>query len=410
MKRSSRAPGGASPASRGAAAAAGCLVSLFLIAAPAGARGTEQTRGDTARAVHLLNRATYGVRAQDLAEVLDLGVEAWLERQLHPERIDDSVLEDRLTTFPAAHMSVSELYEAYPPPQRVRARLEKSDSVSPEEMRRMRRELGVQSPNRILFDLAGAKLVRAVSSERQLEEVMTDFWYNHFNVFFAKGPDRWLVGDYERTAIRPHVFGEFEDMLIATASHPAMLVYLDNWRSQVPDSMNPRGEQRRRARSRFQSLSAREREVVLRMRGVSEEQIARIEEALKRGAGREPGLNENYARELLELHTLGVDGGYTQEDVVAVARAFTGWTVGLPGRERADRRGARRDGMAASTSAGQFTFRPEWHDPGEKTVLGTTLPAGQIGHRVRFLAQPTGVHQQIRPAPHCTGSVLTVPG
>jgi uncharacterized protein (DUF1800 family) len=351
---------------------------LTALEAPARAQAPipDGAEGDTTRALHLLRRATYGVRPQDLAGALDLGLEAWLERQLSPERIDDSELEERLTTFPAAEMSVSELYAAYPPPRVARARLGKPDSVSRDEMRRMRRELGIQSPNRILFDLAGAKLVRAVDSERQLEEVMTDFWFNHFNVFFAKGPDRWFVGDYEREAIRPNVFGEFEDMLIATASHPAMLVYLDNWQSQVPDSLNPRAARQQRARTRFQNMSAREREVVLRMRGVPEEQIARIEDAMKRQTGRQRGLNENYARELLELHTLGVDGGYTQEDVIEVARAFTGWTMQLPGRSGGRDRASRMvsDGNA---SAGQFVFRPEWHDPGEKTVLGRELSAGR---------------------------------
>ncbi len=364
-------------------------VTLTALAAPAAraqAPIPDGAAADTARALHLLRRATYGVRPQDLAEALELGSEAWLEQQLSPEQISDSELEERLATFPAAEMTVSELYAAYPPPQVVRARLGNPDSVSRDEMRRMRRELGIQSPNRILFDLAGAKLVRAVDSERQLEEVMTDFWFNHFNVFFAKGPDRWLIGDYEREAIRPYVFGEFEDMLIATASHPAMLVYLDNWQSQVPDSMNPRGAQQQRARSRFQNMSTREREVVLRMRGVPEEQIARIEEAMKRQTGRERGLNENYARELLELHTLGVDGGYTQEDVMEVARAFTGWTMQLPGRGGTDRaaggrgrgsRGGARTGSDAGANAGEFVFRAEWHDPGQKTVLGRSLPAGR---------------------------------
>jgi uncharacterized protein (DUF1800 family) len=343
---------------------------------------SEGTASDTVRALHLLRRVTYGVRAQDLAAVLETGSEAWVDRQLSPERIDDSALDARLATFPAAGMTVSELYQAYPPPGVVRARLGNPDSLSRDEMRRRRRELGIQSPNRILFDLAGAKLVRAVESERQLQEVMTDFWFNHFNVFFAKGPDRWLIGDYEREAIRPHVFGEFEDMLIATASHPAMLVYLDNWQSQVPDSLNPRADQQQRARSRFQSMSPREREVVLRMRGLSDERIARIQEATKRQAGRERGLNENFARELLELHTLGVDGGYTQDDVTAVARAFTGWTMQLPGRggrgerERSTRGGGDRARMNSdeSTTAGEFVFRAEWHDPGEKSVLGRSLP------------------------------------
>ena len=352
-------------------------VALTVLAAPAAwaqAPIQDGAAADTTRALHLLRRATYGVRPQDLAAALDLGPEAWVERQLSPERINDAGLEERLASFPAAEMTVSELYVAYPPPRVVRARLGNPDSLSRDEMRRMRRELGIQSPGRILFDLTGAKLVRAVESERQLEEVMADFWFNHFNVFFAKGPDRWLIGDYEREAIRPYVFGEFEDMLIATASHPAMLVYLDNWQSQVPDSLNPRGAQQQRARSRFRNMSARERQVVLRMRGVPEEQITRIEEEMKRQTGRERGLNENYARELLELHTLGVDGGYTQEDVIEVARAFTGWTMQLPGRgggmERRDRGGG-------SAAAGEFVFRAEWHDPGEKTVLGRSLAAGR---------------------------------
>jgi uncharacterized protein (DUF1800 family) len=223
---------------------------------------------DTARAVHLLSRATYGVRPEDLAGLLDSGIDAWLDRQLTPSRIDNSALEARLETYPAAEMTIAELYEAYPPPQVVRERLGNPDSVSQEEMRRMRRELRIQSPNRILFDLGGAKLQRAVYAKRQLEEVMTDFWFNHFNVFFAKGPDRWLVGDYEREAIRPYVFGEFEDMLVATASHPAMLVYLDNWHSQFPHSLNPRAGQQARNRERFRNMSPRQRQVVLRMRGV----------------------------------------------------------------------------------------------------------------------------------------------
>ena len=371
-----RVPGSA----RRVALGPGPVVPMILAAltVPAAVAQTNApTAADTARAVHLLSRATYGVRPEDLATLLDTGIETWLDRQLSPGRIDDSDLQARLASFPAAQMSIAELYEAYPPPQIVRARLGDPDSVSREEMRRLRRELGIQSPNRILIDLGAAKLQRAVYSERQLEEMMTDFWFNHFNVFFAKGPDRWLVGDYEREAIRPHVFGEFEEMLVATASHPAMLVYLDNWQSQVPDSLNPRGRQAERVRTRFRNMSPRRREVVLRMRGLSDAQIASVEEALKRQARREPGLNENYARELLELHTLGVDGGYTQADVVEVARAFTGWTIQLPGRgARADRR-SRSMAADGSPSAGRFEFRDEWHDPGEKVVLGERLPGGR---------------------------------
>ncbi|MFQ5888693.1 MAG: DUF1800 domain-containing protein [Gemmatimonadota bacterium] len=277
---------------------------------------------DTAAAIHLLERATFGVRPADIGEILDRGIEGWLERQLHPERIPDEGLEERLRAFPAATLRASELYEAYPPPAVLRARFGNPDSLS----REMRRELRRRIPHRIVAELAGAKLQRAVYSERQLEEVLVDFWFNHFNVFFGKGADRWLVGDFEREAIRRHVLGRFADMLEATASHPAMLFYLDNWRSSLPDSLNP---------------------------------AVRLERAGRRPRSRQRGLNENYARELLELHTLGVDGGYTQADVIEVARAFTGWTIAHP-RSRMG-----RDGMGV-----EFRFRSEMHDPGDKVVLG----------------------------------------
>jgi len=279
---------------------------------------------DTVRARHLLSRATYGVTPDDLARILEIGREAWLEEQLHPERIDDRGLEARLAMLPAATMDVEALVEAYPPPRRLREELgvDPADpgGIPPE----VRREIRRRSPRRMAAELAGARLVRAVHSERQLEAVMTEFWFDHFNVFFGDGPVRWLVADFEREAIRPHVFGRFEEMLLATARHPAMLLYLDNAMSLAPDTTDPRVARR----------------------------LARTE--------LRPGLNENYARELLELHTLGVDGGYTQADVIEVARAFTGWTV---------TRGL-RDGRAP-----RFVFRPRLHDDGPKTVLGEPLHA-----------------------------------
>jgi uncharacterized protein (DUF1800 family) len=283
--------------------------------------------------LHLLRRATFGVRPTDLAELRSLGAEVWLDRQLNPSRIDDGQLDDRLDRFPAAMKSISELVADYSPPRQPR------DSASRETMtpaqRRMR---AASSPARILADMTGAKLTRAAWSKRQLEEVMTDFWFNHFNVYFGKGLDRYLVGDYERTAIRPHVFGRFEDMLLATAKHPAMLFYLDNWTNFAPDSM-----------SGVRNLQARRQR-------------------------RERGMNENYARELLELHTLGVDGGYTQDDVVAVARAFTGWTFVPPANRQNARPMGRRPGAG---EPGTFSFRFELHDTEKKIVLGQELPAGR---------------------------------
>jgi uncharacterized protein (DUF1800 family) len=167
-------------------------------------------------------------------------------------------------------------------------------------------------------DLTEGKLLRAIYSNRQLEEVLTDFWFNHFNVYLNKGADRYMVTAYERDVIRPHVLGKFKDLLLATAQSPAMLFYLDNWQSAAPDMARPFAPPKQR----------------------------------------KTGLNENYGRELMELQTLGVDGGYTQQDVTEVARCFTGWTIRQP------------------QQGGGFFFNPRMHDRGEKHVLGVTIPAG----------------------------------
>lgn len=295
--------------------------------------GTSETE-----AVHLLKRATYGPRPVDIAKVLEIGAEAWLDSQMRPAHIDDAAFETRLSAYSAATMTPIELLAEYPPPRVLQQQLGEEDSLTPERLRHLMREQGVSPPGRILGELASVRLQRAVYSERQLEAVMTDFWYNHFNVFWAKGPARWLVADYESEAIRPHVFGKFEDMLRATASHPAMLVYLDNWRSVGVESQAARFVGRR---------------------------------------GATLGLNENYARELLELHTLGVEGGYTQEDVVEVARAFTGWTLD-DGREwkrtMRSQPNQRRSGMPKRVD---FEFRPQMHDMGPKTVLGHSFLPGR---------------------------------
>jgi len=343
------------------------------------------SREDTLRALHLLGRATFGARPEDLAEVLRIGPEAWLDRQLHPARIDDSALEARLARFPAAAMSVGRLVADYPPPRPDPAARARRDSLrqAREQAAAMRqmapdsamaiREDGAafprqrrqggggarRGPQAILFDLSGAKLQRAVYSDRQLQEVMADFWFNHFNVFFGKNLDRYLVGAYEREAIRPRVFGRFRDLLGATAHHPAMLVYLDNARSTVADSM------RRFSPAQgggLRGMGARGRLGGGLARGGSGGRMPGDSAAPARRQ-RPTGLNENYARELMELHTLGVDGGYTQHDVVEVARALTGWTV--------DR------GRGEGEAEPRFIFRPALHDFGPKTILGHDFPAGR---------------------------------
>jgi uncharacterized protein (DUF1800 family) len=260
--------------------------------------------------VHALDRLAFGARPGDLERVGALGVAAWIALQLEPEGLPDEPVERRLAAYPSLGMSIPELYRAYPRPIQA-GPTPGAGAMDP-------RAGPERRPGRIAVELAAARLVRAVWSERQLQEVLVDVWLNHFNVYAGKGAVRWMVGAYEREAIRPHALGRFHDLLVATARHPAMLFYLDNWLS-VRDGVVP-------------------------LRGPR--------------AGRRLGPNENYARELLELHTLGVDGGYSQQDVVEVARCFTGWTLARP------------------LEQGRFVFRPELHDRGAKRVLGHLIPPG----------------------------------
>lgn len=324
-------------------------------------QGTSDEPSARERVVHVLQRATYGPRPGDIRRVEALGIPAWIDEQMRPSQVEDAGLQARLEAFPSATMGISELLAEYPPGQVLRPVREmiREGSLSQDERRNVERQLADRGPGRILGDLVGTRLTRAIYTERQLEEVMTAFWFDHFNVFFGKGTVRWLVGDYERTAIRPHIFGKFEDMVLATARHPAMLFYLDNFRSAAPDS----------------SLRAQQRRRVMQRRRVE----PRPQDTLRR----RPGLNENYARELMELHTVGVDGGYTQNDVVAVARTLTGWTFQ---QFRPDRMMA---GMQATLESGtvvlpavdyegayRYRFRPELHDAGEKMVMGRRFPRG----------------------------------
>jgi uncharacterized protein (DUF1800 family) len=305
---------------------AAAVILLALVAPPLPA--TESAPDDAlARIVHALQRLTYGPRPGDVDAVKRLGLERFVESQLHPERLPDQALEARLASLKTIGLDTAALREGYEIPREVKQEYKErlGDSPSEEDARRVKRELVRKlaptmegRPQLVIDELQEAKLLRAVYSERQLNEVLVDFWINHFNVFAGKGLDRYLVGEYEREAIRPQAWGRFEDLLKATAASPAMLFYLDNWLSAEPG-----------------------------------------------GARRKRGLNENYARELLELHTLGVDGGYTQKDVTEVARCFTGWTIlGLRGKTE-------RPGRAP-----EFVFVPALHDPGDKLVLGQKIRGG----------------------------------
>jgi len=292
--------------------------------------------------VHVLNRLGFGARPGDVETVRAMGLDAWIDMQLHPGRIADTALAERLATMPTLSMSTRELADAYfIPAADLRRRQQQAQrqtaadpamtpppgqpARTPRQMSAEERQIrqGAQS---VTNELMQAKMLRAAFSERQLEEVLVDFWFNHFNVFIGKGQVRQYLTEYERDAIRPHVFGSFRDMLGATAKSPAMLLYLDNFQSQAdnPPAMRPQG--------RRGGMRPPQRQTPPQRRG--------------------RGLNENYARELMELHTLGVDGGYTQEDVVNVARVFTGWTIDRP------------------QQGGAFVFRAQGHDRNEKTVLG----------------------------------------
>jgi uncharacterized protein (DUF1800 family) len=268
------------------------------------------------RILHVLNRLGYGPRPADVARVRGMGVAAYLEQQLHPDRLPNPAVGEALSGYTVLTASTAQLVNDYPQPSaELRQRAAQGDMT-----RRELRQLipPGRRPAAITAQLQAAAVTRAVVSDAQLEEVLAAFWFNHFNVYSQKGAVRWMVPAYEREAIRPYVLGTFRDLVLATARHPAMLFYLDNWMSTRADVVLPRGQ----------------------------------------NAGQRRGLNENYARELMELHTLGVDGGYTQQDVTEVARAFTGWTIDRP-----------REG-------GGFLFRPGLHDRGSKRVLGQAIPAG----------------------------------
>jgi uncharacterized protein (DUF1800 family) len=253
-----------------------------------------------------------------------------------------------------------------------------NDNPNPRDNQKYRQALreyylehGLQLPQRISAELQASRILRAVYSERQLQEVMVDFWTNHFNVFAGKGADRWLLTAYDRDTIRPNTMGKFSDLLLATAQSPAMLFYLDNFQSVSPNAPSGPGAGQRLRNQQPGGLFG-----VLMQRNRNSEGGAPQQPA--NGQRQRRGINENYARELMELHTLGVDGGYTQKDVQEVARCFTGWTIfaprGAAAATQAMLNGPRADMLREN--AGKFFFNPRTHDDGEKIVLGHKIPAG----------------------------------
>ena len=330
-------------------AAAALLSVVGLAAASAGDGRAPMTASE--QAIHVLNRLGFGPRPGDVDRVLAMGVPAYVEQQLRPERIPDETATAALKRFPTLAMTTAELVEKFERPLREarrarRMELAGQDNSTPsgqmegaalaDELEKIRARIPAESrPRRVIEELTAARIVRAAVSERQLNEILVDFWMNHFNVFAGKGLDRVFTTSFERDVIRPMIWGRFEDLLLATAKSPAMLFYLDNAQSTADEAHRP----------------------------VRPMPMGRGLFAMGNGGGpakKGPagGLNENYARELMELHTLGVDGGYSQKDVTELARILTGWSILRP-----------------EQGAG-FVFRAPLHDAGSKTVLGNAFPAG----------------------------------
>jgi uncharacterized protein (DUF1800 family) len=323
----------------------------------------------------VLNRLTFGPRPGDAEKVRAMGIDKWIDSQLHPERIADPRTDSIISTYAVYAAPTSDIIRDFGIAQQLQRQVKRESAADSMDRRDARKDAIQQNPTAanavrqtqgLVGELQSAKLARAISSERQLDEVMVDFWENHFSVFAGKGQTRLFLAQYDRDVIRPRAFGKFRDLLGAVAKSPAMLFFLDNAQSAA-DSTQPtlgrrpgaatmrpgiiarrpvlgdgRGRQIPPAlRERYQNATPEEREQMLN----------RLKQQAKRG------LNENYARELMELHTLGVDGGYTQKDVQEVARALTGWTF--------------------NRQTGEFQFNPNIHDAGAKVILGHKFPAGR---------------------------------
>ncbi len=344
------------------------------------------------RANHLLNRLAFGARPSEAERVLKMGWQKYLAQQLHPETLADTVIEEKLKAFPELQLTNEQLVRTFPQlnllnrylqqrgidqrafsemynqfrnnrPFDAKATAENKNlaissygTATPEEVEMRRneilaviKELNVRPTNEAFTMAQQAKILRAVYSERQLQEVLTDFWFNHFNVFARKGgPSTTTLIPYERDTIRPNVFGKFEDLLRATAQSAAMLYYLDNFQSMSPTGRRP------------PNMNSADLFVEPNVRPPLPSNPPRPFRPPNNPPPKRPGvgINENYAREIMELHTLGVDGGYTQQDVQEVARCFTGWTLKNP------------------QLGGGFHYELMMHDDGEKTVLGQRIPAG----------------------------------
>jgi len=452
-------------------AAAFALSAMLAPVFSTGAHAQAMTKSDLKlltedqKILHVLNRLGFGARPGDVERVKSIGIDKYIEQQLNPNSIADRTAEAKVKNLDVLKMSNEELFAKYPNGQAVLrmvarenglnkvdvAQLRKKNQVEgaammPEngtmmssppdaqkngdesklsdaerqkiqrEVAAVYREKNLGRPQQITQQLNASRIMRAVYSERQLNEAMVDFWTNHFNVYSGKAATRWFLPEFDRDVIRPNALGNFKDLLLATAKSPAMLFYLDNYQSISPNTRinSERGGQgggNRQLERAINNPQVRER--IKARQGITDAQLdARIEKmrqnrqsvdmpnasnAPQKIKKQQRGINENYAREIMELHTLGVDGGYSQKDIGEIARAFTGWTIidprgyrkiamsdGETDNIRADRQ-ARRMGLPEDAESGTFYFNERFHDRSEKTVLGQKVNEGGMKDGLKIL-------------------------
>jgi len=335
-------------------------VRAATLPAPLPAQGSSPPRTTLDSARHVLDRLAYGTTPGLAEAIARQGVMTWIERQLGFEDLDDPGLRTTLAGFDLLSTPTEELLRQFTEAQRQRRlRQQAGPPPSPSPSPSPGAQPGEAELRRLIAQLPQLVVVRGIRSERQLGEIMADFWFNHFNIFIGKNLDRVYLPEYVEGTIRANALGRFEDLLIATAHSPAMMIYLDNAQSVAPGSEPPAPRFRAVARLGLDSL-----------RRLAEQR-------------RPTGINENYARELLELHSLGVNGGYTQKDVTEVARILTGWSV-APFRPALGRLG------------GGFVFNPWAHDEGAKTVMGAAFPAGRGEEEGTRLIELLAAHPSTR--------------
>ncbi|MBS1776473.1 MAG: DUF1800 domain-containing protein [Bacteroidetes bacterium] len=362
------------------------VLPLFSLALPRNSvRMPYQSANLTERqaAAHLIDRFTYGGTTKDVDEVVKMGLSVWFEKQLDGNLPNDDLMK-RLQQFDALEYSNTEIADIFRRNGQIIKDAEKAGVIPKDSAQKGKdattfqsaidsfsKAMGWRKEQELFRQQIGQKLLRATYSTNQLHEVLTDFWFNHFNVSLSKNDCALYVPNYERDVIRPNVVGTFYDLLLATAQSPAMLLYLDNFSSSGHNSKFS------------QQDSIQLQKLKLRLSKVDSSEAAKLRKQINRKS--QEGLNENYARELMELHTLGVDGGYTQQDVTQAARILTGWTIfpsspNMPGYQQVQgllkRKGLEDMSKEGFVRSGDFFFAVNRHDDGEKTVLGKKFSSG----------------------------------